>query len=84
MDKLKELRNEIDKLDEQLIETLNKRAVLALEVRVLKIDKGLPIHDKQREQEILTKIVQENDGPLSEEHLQEIYCSILKCMKDFS
>lgn len=83
MDKLKDLRDQIDSLDVQLIEILNKRAELALEVRYHKIEKGLPIHDEQREREIIDKINRINDGPLTEKHLREIYKTVLKCMKDF-
>lgn len=84
MDDLKDLRNKIDVIDKEMVELLNKRAVLALEVRAIKIKNGFPVFDGDRENEILKNISLLNDGPLNESQLKEIYASILKCMKDFS
>lgn len=77
------LRDKIDGIDAEMVLLLNKRAELALEVRGLKNRKQLPIYDAKREEEILQKVVDSNSGPLSAEHLREIYQVILKCMKAF-
>ena len=64
-------RNQIDELDKQIVDLLNKRAAAKM---------GL--FDAKREEQICEKIDACNDGPLFNENLREIYTTILKVMKE--
>jgi shikimate dehydrogenase len=66
---LKKLRNQLDKLDDKIIPLLEKRLALAKETKKHK----KKIHDKNREEEILTKI--------KSKYIQEIYKAIFKSSK---
>jgi len=52
---LMRMRKEIDPLDETLMSLLNKRADLSKAIGEIKIKENLPIQNKQREKEILSK-----------------------------
>lgn len=52
---LKNLRDEIDKLDTQLVELLAKRQVITTAVGKYKQEVGKPIYDPQRESELIAK-----------------------------
>ena len=53
---LSELRKEIDGVDEQLIPLLIKRMEIAKEVAAYKVERGIPVLNAKREQEILDKV----------------------------
>ena len=53
---LLELRNEIDNIDEQLIPLLLKRMNISQQVAKYKVERGLPVLNEQREQEILDNV----------------------------
>lgn len=75
-------RTQIDELDKQIVELLNKRAGHSLVIRGLKPDANMGLFDAKREEEIFEKIDSYNDGPLYNENLREIYSTILKVMKE--
>ncbi|HEB12378.1 MAG TPA: chorismate mutase [Actinobacteria bacterium] len=82
-EQLSEHRKQIDFLDDKIIEKLNERARIVLEIREIKNQANLPILDSQREQEIMTKMTLKNNGPLGNQDLQEIYRHILHYMRNF-
>lgn len=53
---LKDIRNEIDKIDDELVKLFTKRMDKAGEVIALKKEKGLPVLNTAREREILNKV----------------------------
>lgn len=55
---LLELRNEIDKIDEQLIPLLLRRMNISKQVAQYKVERGLPVLNEQREQEILDNVAE--------------------------
>lgn len=75
-------RNQIDILDKQIVELLNKRAGHSLVIRGLKPGAKMGLYDAKREEEIFAKIDALNEGPLYNENLREIYSAILKVMKE--
>lgn len=80
--KIEEHRAEIDEIDRKLVELLNERALHSLQIRDLKPGAGMGLYDPRREEEIIQKVAQFNQGPLYNEHLREIYTAILKVMKE--
>ncbi|HDP69669.1 MAG TPA: chorismate mutase [Actinobacteria bacterium] len=79
---LEELREEVDKIDERVVQILNKRADIVLKIRKLKIEGAFPIYDPRREEKIFEKISALNSGPLYDDAIHRIYETILHCMKD--
>lgn len=75
-------RNQIDELDRQIVDLLNKRAGHSLVIRGLKPEAKMGLFDAKREEQIFEKIDACNDGPLFNENLREIYTTILKVMKE--
>ncbi len=75
-------RNQIDELDKQIVDLLNKRAGHSLVIRGLKPEAKMGLFDAKREEQIFEKIDACNDGPLCNENLREIYTTILKVMKE--
>lgn len=74
---LASVRSEIDALDSKLLELINRRAELAIEVSGLKKKNSLGVHDPGREKEIERKIAGSNPGPLSNEDTLFVFREII-------
>lgn len=75
---LQKLRNKINKIDELILELLFKRRKIAIKIAKKKIINKFPIKDKNREQELLKKLI--NFGKklkLSKKYIQEIFNIII-------
>jgi chorismate mutase len=77
-DKLKKYRAEIDKIDKGLVDLLNKRAEMVLEIKKLKEKHDLPLYDAKREETLMNNIVNYNKGPLYNDNIIQIFESILR------
>ena len=75
-------REQIDELDKQIVDLLNKRVSHSLVIRGLKPDANMGLYDPKREEEIFEKIDALNEGPYYNENLREIYATILKVSKE--
>ena len=76
---LKELRLEIDKVDEGIVELLAKRMELVQKVKVIKYENKLMYFDKDRYQEILRKRSKKGEElGLSPEYVRQIFNHIHK------
>ena len=53
---LEELRKEIDKVDEAIVDLLQKRMDISKEIGEIKKSKDVPVKDEEREREILDKV----------------------------
>jgi prephenate dehydrogenase len=78
---LSELRAEIEALDRQLLETLNRRLELVAAVRRVKDEAGERWIDPEREAELLQTLASENRGPLSERGVRAIFSAVLDVLK---
>ena len=74
---LKKLRYEIDKLDLQLLQLLNERAQLSLQVGKEKLKLKLPIYNQKREEEVIKNLTKQNKGPFPPEHVVSIFQVII-------
>lgn len=75
-DQLQPFRNAIDRIDQQILELLNKRGELSLKIGTLKhrYDHTLNnIRNRERELEILNNITTHNRGPFSDMQLTTIF-----------
>ena len=74
---LEELRQQIDKVDEELVALLNRRAEIVVQIGKLKSADGAPIYAPDREKRVLEKIRQANRGPLPDKTLIAIYRELM-------
>ena len=72
---LKQSRDQIDAIDEQLLKLVNERAKLAHEIGNLK--NGGPIYRPEREAQVLRRLLELNTGPLSAEAVTAIFRSVM-------
>lgn len=76
--KLEESRKKIDVLDTEILSLLNRRAEISREIAMIKISAALPVADPRREDDILRGLVRENEGPLDDQAVTDIYRAILQ------
>jgi prephenate dehydrogenase len=81
MTDLSTLRAEIEALDRQLLETLNRRLELVAAVRRHKDDAGERWIDPEREAELVQTLVAANQGPLSERGVRSLFSAVLDVLK---
>lgn len=75
--KIKNWRKKIDAIDSAMLQLLNLRTELALEVGRLKGEQGLSLRVPAREHEILSRMKRLNPGPLTDHSIGKIYQLIL-------
>lgn len=76
-DPLDPLRVRIDALDEKIIELLNERAKIVVEVGKIKQQNKSPIYAPDREKAILERIRKLNKGPLPDRCLDAVYRELM-------
>jgi chorismate mutase/prephenate dehydratase len=76
-DDLESLRQKIDHLDQQIVDLLNQRAQVVVQVGRAKQADGLPIYAPDREQAVFKRIAELNQGPLPPKTLQAIYRELM-------
>ncbi len=74
---IEELRARIDAIDRRLLELLNQRARLAIEIGQHKRKQNTALYAPAREKEILRKLLKANRGPLNAERLRPIFREII-------
>ncbi len=74
-DLLKQYRDKIDSIDNQLLDLVNQRASFARQIGSLK-DDGV-IYRPEREAQILRRLVEMNQGPLSSDSVTAIFRSVM-------
>jgi len=74
-DILKQHRDQIDAIDEQLLKLVNERAKHAREIGNLK--NGGPIYRPEREAQVLRRLMEHNGGPLSGEAVTAIFRAVM-------
>jgi len=76
-DTLKNLRDALQALDENIVRLLNKRAELSIEIGAYKRECSLEVYDPCRERELCSHLEAINEGPLNASSLRQIYREIL-------
>jgi chorismate mutase / prephenate dehydratase len=74
-DLLKQYREKIDAIDEQVLKLVNERAQLAREIGHVKED-GV-IYRPEREAQVLRRMQESNEGPLSSEAVSHIFRAVM-------
>ena len=77
---LQSLREEIDRLDEDIVRLLDRRARCASAIGRLKRARGMPIYEPQREATVIARVKALNvqlKGPLDEHAIGRLYERIM-------
>jgi 3-deoxy-7-phosphoheptulonate synthase/chorismate mutase len=75
---VEKLRQQLDSLNIQLLELLNKRAELVKELGEVKKKSGVKKFDPEREKQMLEKLVQKNQGPFDDQTVRYLFKQIFK------
>ena len=75
--RMRELRDRIDALDEQIVALLNARASCALEIGEIKKASGLAIYQPGREKDVLDHVRRVNAGPLDGDAMMRLFERII-------
>lgn len=76
--KLEEWRAEIDEIDGEISQLLERRARVARKIGVLKAHAGIPVADPAREDVVIRRIKANASGVMSQDGLGRIYQRILQ------
>jgi len=76
------LRDEIDRIDEELLTLLNRRTELALTIGRIKHGQHLPVYVPERERAIVARLEAINTGPLPNSSIGQIFGSIITQMRE--
>ncbi|MGA1862097.1 prephenate dehydratase [Deferribacter thermophilus] len=77
MDRLNDLRKEIDKIDEQILKLLNERAKLVIEIGKIKKEQNKPLYVPSREKAIYERLKNINTGPFPDEYIKNVFREII-------
>jgi chorismate mutase / prephenate dehydratase len=78
---LSAIRSKIDEIDSSLVELLNLRAQLAIDIGAIKGKGGKPFFTPEREREIFEKLDKTNPGPLQTKQLTAIFREIISAAR---
>jgi chorismate mutase len=74
---IEDWREEIDKIDEQLIALLNQRSQCAIEIGRIKRELGLPVYSPSREAEVISHVIALSAGPLEPDAVRRVFERII-------
>ncbi len=77
MGELDRLRKEIDEIDNKILDLLNKRTNIVIEIAQIKRNENAKFYSPERESQILERLIQLNKGPFPNDTLKVIYKEIL-------
>jgi chorismate mutase/prephenate dehydratase len=74
---LSSFRERVDHVDKQIVQLLNERARLIVEIGRVKRSAGIPIYAPHREQEVLRRVLGANAGPLPDRTMEAVYRELM-------
>jgi len=78
MQEIKQLRKKIDKVDEKILQSLNKRVELCKSIGLIKEKHGIPIQDFPRENDVYAHIRERAaEVGLNPSYVEKIYSQIV-------
>ena len=83
MNKLEELRKQIDEIDAQIAVLFEKRMHVANEIGEYKKENNLPVLDTQRELEVISKNLENIKDESLKEHYKELLEKLMSLSKDY-
>ena len=79
---LREWRDEIDRLDREVVALLNRRAKCVLGLAPVKRGRGMPVREPSREGVVLDNAQGANRGPLPDQAVRRIFTAVMQEMRD--
>lgn len=73
---IQELRRLVDQVDDQILDLLNRRAALVIEIGKVKASKNKEFYAPKREQEICRRLIQRNRGPFPSHGIRSVFREI--------
>src|SRR4030042_6629420 len=80
-ERIKNLRQEIETLDEQILGHLNERAKIAQQVSNVKSEIQMDSYVPQREEEILQRLERRNPGPFPKSAISSVFREIISACR---
>jgi len=81
VESLKNLRDEIKKKDGMIMELLNQRAKISIEVGRIKDEQGLNVYNPSRESMVYDYLTEINGGPLPDNAIKNIFREIISASR---
>ncbi|MGE5704282.1 MAG: bifunctional 3-deoxy-7-phosphoheptulonate synthase/chorismate mutase [Clostridia bacterium] len=81
-DQVEILRNQVDEINLQILQLMNKRAELVQELGREKLKQGINRFDPEREREMLNLLVENNNGPFTDDTVRHLFKQIFKASLD--
>ena len=78
---LEDYRAKIDALDAQILEALNERAKMAIEIGKIKQSTSSAFYVPERERAVFEALKKRNQGPLTDAAVKSIYREIVSCIR---
>lgn len=75
--RIEHLRNEIDRVDDDLLRLFNERAHYAIEIGLEKRRLGMPIEVPEREARIMRRMIEANHGPLNADSIMRLFEEVI-------
>lgn len=75
---IEDWRRKIDEVDTRLLELINRRVEFALQIGRLKREAGIPVYNREREEQIHENLRRNNRGPLDNEAVQRLFAGIIE------
>ncbi|PIE52014.1 chorismate mutase [Candidatus Fermentibacteria bacterium] len=79
MKTMKQMRAEIDRIDEEIVRLLENRIRVVLEISEYKKEHGIPVNDPAREDDILARLA---SGKIDEGMIRKVYRTIFSCSRN--
>jgi 3-deoxy-7-phosphoheptulonate synthase/chorismate mutase len=76
--RLQELRSQVDVINLQILELLNRRATIAADIGKVQAQLGTSFYDPQREAYMLDQLERNNKGPFSNETIKALFREIFR------
>ena len=80
---MKNLRNEIDKLDLEIVQLLEKRFDVVKEIAKFKIKNNIPVYDPERETQVLEKSLNNLENKEYFDKIEKIFKQIMASSKTY-
>ena len=82
MARLKACREEIDKIDVDIVALINKRTVAGEEIGRVKQQLAMAIYEPKREEQVFANITSNNRGPLPDDAVKRMFERIIDEMRN--